>query len=117
MSSLIQSHAGENKRASNYPLGVWVGRLQFASDERTAGRDSGSRKERRRAWFMKEINSELPPSGYEIGAGIRFLIVRRAMVRVIIHTAARRVSKQKAGSQASARPCLQGRERGQISNA
>lgn len=44
---------------------------------------------------MKEINSELPPPGYEIWVGIRFLIVTGAMVRVIIHESARRVRKQK----------------------
>lgn len=99
MSGPIQSHAGENKRVSNYSLGVWVGWLQFVGDESTAGRGterkSEREEERRQAWFMKEINSELPPSGYEIWVGICFLIVTGAVVRIIIHEAARRVSKQK----------------------
>lgn len=102
MSSSIWSQAGENKRVSNYSLGARVGWVQFVGDESTAGRDtermSGSGKERHQAWFMKEINSELPPSGYEIWVGICFLIVTGAMVRVIIHESARRASKQKGKS-------------------
>ena len=63
MSSSIRSHAGENKRVSNYSLGVWVGvgcslRVTGAQRVGDTERKSGSRaKERRRAWFMKEINS------------------------------------------------------------
>lgn len=55
---------------SNYSLGVCVGWVQFVGDESTEGQDterkSGRASETQRAWFMKEINSELPPSGYEI---------------------------------------------------
>lgn len=40
MSSPIGSHAGENKRVSNYSLGEWVGWVQFVGDESTAGRDT-----------------------------------------------------------------------------
>lgn len=58
-------------------------------------RKSEREEERRQAWFMKEINSESPPSGYEIRVGICFLIVTGAVVRIIIHEAARRVRKQK----------------------
>ena len=62
MSSSIRSHAGENKRVSNYSLGVWVGWVAVCGWREHSG--SGHRKkewepgkERRRAWFMKEINS------------------------------------------------------------
>lgn len=69
MSSKIWSYAGENKRGSNYSLGAQVRWAQFAGDESTAGRDTDRRnwwgKERHAGWVMKEINSELPPSGYE----------------------------------------------------
>lgn len=65
---------------------------------------------------MKEINSESLPSGYEIRVGIRFLIVTGAMVRVIIHKAARCVCKQK-GKLGKCEELFAGtQERGQISN-
>lgn len=59
MSSSIWSHAGENKRVSNYSFGVWVGRAQLVGDESGAGRDterkreSESWKERHQAWLSR----------------------------------------------------------------
>lgn len=50
--------------------------MQFVGDESRAGRGaerkSGRRQERHGARFMKEINSELPASGYEIWSGDLF---------------------------------------------
>lgn len=43
---------------------------QFVGDESTVGRDTERRsrggKEGHAGWIIKEINSGLPPSGYEI---------------------------------------------------
>lgn len=97
---------------------MWVGWVQFVGDGSTEGQDTERKSGRQseRAWFMKEINSELPPSGYEIWVGIRFLIVTEAMVRVIIHKAARRVSKQKGKPGECEELFARTWERGQISN-
>lgn len=118
MSSLIRRHAGENKRVSNYSLGVWVGRVQYVGDESARVKKQrervGAGRGTKRGLWKKSIES--PASGYEIWVGIRFLIVTGAMVRVIIHKAARRVSKQKGKLGERKELCARTRERSQISN-
>lgn len=55
MSIPIWSHAGENKRASNYSSGARVWWVQFVGDESNLGQDTEKKQERRIWWVMKEI--------------------------------------------------------------
>lgn len=46
MSVPIRSHAGENKRLSNYSLWVRARWVQFVGDESSAGQDAEEKQER-----------------------------------------------------------------------
>lgn len=50
MSTLIRSHAGENKRVSNYPLGVWMGWVHAVGEERMVGQET-----EKKSWRGKEM--------------------------------------------------------------
>lgn len=80
MSRPIRSHAGENKE-SNYSLGVGA----VCGWREHGGSGLREKSGRRRAWLIRGINSELPPSGYEIWVGICFLIVSGAAAGVTLH--------------------------------
>ena len=46
MTSPIWGHTGENKRVSNYSLGVRVRGVQFLGDESTEGQDTEKNQEK-----------------------------------------------------------------------